>query len=162
MDKLHIWWFLFTFSFQIISNSTEYYMNCNVNVKMPSILLCVLWCILSFPICHTTPCDGDHYSATNTSSQYFLQVHQLVLEDCSLDTIPEVLSTLIKLRVLSLYSNKLVRIPSRVFRSNRLLRRLNLARNIISFVTRQSFVGMRLLRKNLISNIYWFLCFRSA
>ena len=53
----------------------------------------------------------------------------------------EDLSGLSKLRVLDLGSNKLVRIPSRVFRSNRRLRRLYLARNVISFITRQSFMG---------------------
>ena len=53
----------------------------------------------------------------------------------------ESFSGLSKLRVLDLGSNKLVRIPSGVFRSNRRLRRLYLARNVISFITRQSFLG---------------------
>ena len=53
----------------------------------------------------------------------------------------EDLSALTKLRVLDLARNKLVRIPSRVFRDNRRLRRLCLARNSISFITRQSFLG---------------------
>ena len=48
---------------------------------------------------------------------------------------------LTKLRVLDLARNKLVRIPSRVFTNNRRLSRLCLARNIISFITRQSFLG---------------------
>ena len=55
----------------------------------------------------------------------------------------EDISVLTRLRVLDLSSNKIVRIPSRVFRSNRRIRRLNLARNLISFVTRQSFLGKR-------------------
>ena len=53
----------------------------------------------------------------------------------------EDLSALTKLRVLDLARNKLVRIPSRVFTNNRRLRRLCLARNSISFITRQSFLG---------------------
>ena len=53
----------------------------------------------------------------------------------------EDISVLTRLRVLDLSSNKIVRIPSRVFRSNRRLRRLNLSRNLISFLTRQSFLG---------------------
>jgi Leucine-rich repeat (LRR) protein len=53
----------------------------------------------------------------------------------------ESFSGLSKLRVLDLGSNKVVRIPSGVFRSNRRLRRLYLARNVISFITRQSFLG---------------------
>jgi Leucine-rich repeat (LRR) protein len=48
---------------------------------------------------------------------------------------------LTKLRVLDLARNKLVRIPSRVFTNSRRLSRLCLARNIISFITRQSFLG---------------------
>jgi Leucine-rich repeat (LRR) protein len=48
---------------------------------------------------------------------------------------------LTKLRVLDLARNKLVRIPSRVFTNNRRLSRLCLARNAISFITRQSFLG---------------------
>ena len=53
----------------------------------------------------------------------------------------EDISVLTRLRVLDLGNNKIVRIPSRIFRSNRRLRRLNLARNLISFLTRQSFLG---------------------
>ena len=53
----------------------------------------------------------------------------------------EDISVLTRLRVLDLGSNKIVRIPSRIFRSNRRLRRLNLSRNLISFLTRQSFLG---------------------
>ena len=53
----------------------------------------------------------------------------------------EDISVLTRLRVLDLSSNKIVRIPSRIFRSNRRLRRLNLSRNLISFLTRQSFLG---------------------
>ena len=55
----------------------------------------------------------------------------------------EDISVLTRLRVLDLSSNKIVRIPSRIFRSNRRLRRLNLSRNLISFLTRQSFLGKR-------------------
>ena len=54
----------------------------------------------------------------------------------------EDISVLTRLRVLDLVNNKIVRIPSRIFRSNRRLRRLNLARNLISFLTRQSFLGI--------------------
>ena len=54
----------------------------------------------------------------------------------------EDISVLTRLRVLDLGNNKIVRIPSRIFRSNRRLRRLNLARNLISFLTRQSFLGI--------------------
>ena len=54
----------------------------------------------------------------------------------------EDISMLTRLRVLDLGSNKIVRIPSKIFRSNRRLRRLNLARNLISFLTRQSFLGI--------------------
>ena len=53
----------------------------------------------------------------------------------------EDLSALTKLRFLDLARNKLVRILSRVFANNRRLRRLCLARNSISFITRQSFLG---------------------
>ena len=53
----------------------------------------------------------------------------------------ESLSGLSKLTVLDLSSNKLVRIPSRVFRSNRRLRRLNLSNNVISSINRHSFNG---------------------
>ena len=140
-------------------------MLCNANLKM--LLDFILLSIFSFPptipsTSLTNQCSVDNYSISNSSSDFFQHVHQLVLEDCGLETIPEVLSTLSKLRVLSLESNKLVRIPSRVFRSNKRLRRLNLARNIISFVTRQSFVGRRLRKEPLILNTYSFLCFRSA
>ena len=55
----------------------------------------------------------------------------------------EDISVLTRLRVLDLGNNKIVRIPSRIFRSNRRLRRLNLSRNLISFLTRQSFLGKR-------------------
>merc|ERR1719312_2276837 len=55
----------------------------------------------------------------------------------------EDISVLTRLRVLDLSSNKIVRIPSRIFRNNRKLRRLNLSRNLISFLTRQSFLGKR-------------------
>ena len=55
----------------------------------------------------------------------------------------EDISVLTRLRVLDLGSNKIVRIPSKIFRSNRRLRRLSLARNLISFLTRQSFLGKR-------------------
>ena len=137
----------------------------NANLKM--LLDFILLSIFSFPpafpsTSRTKQCSVDNYSISNSSSDFFQHVHQLVLEDCGLETIPEVLSTLSKLRVLSLESNKLVRIPSRVFRSNRRLRRLNLSKNIISFVTRQSFVGRRLWREVYISIFYSFLCFRSA
>ena len=54
----------------------------------------------------------------------------------------EDISLLSRLRVLDLGNNKIVRIPSRIFRSNRRLRRLNLSRNLISFLTRQSFLGI--------------------
>ena len=69
----------------------------------------------------------------------------------------EDLSGLSKLRVLDLGSNKLVRIPSRVFRSNRRLRRLYLARNVISFITRQSFMGKLFIKSFRLS-----FCLQSA
>ena len=140
-------------------------MLCNANLKM--LLDFILFSIFSLPVTIPSPsrtkqCSGDNYSNTTGSSDHFQHVHQLVLEDCALENIPEVLSTLSKLRVLSLVSNKLVRIPNRVFRSNRRLSRLNLAKNMISFVTRQSFVGRRLRREVYIVNFHCFLCFRSA
>ena len=56
----------------------------------------------------------------------------------------EDISVLTRLRVLGLGSTKIVRIPIRIFRSNRRLRRLNLARNLITFLTRQNFLGLHL------------------
>ena len=71
----------------------------------------------------------------------------------------EDISVLTRLRVLDLSSNKIVRIPSRIFRSNRRLRRLNLARNLISFLTRQSFLGKRRFISILIFSICIFQVF---
>ena len=73
----------------------------------------------------------------------------------------ESLSGLSKLTVLDLSSNKLVRIPSRVFKSNRRLRRLNLSNNVISNINRHSFIGI--LPLNIfIGNSSYFYYFRSA
>ena len=67
----------------------------------------------------------------------------------------EDISVLTRLRVLDLGSNKIVRIPSKIFKSNRRLRRLSLARNLISFLTRQSFLGI-------FEDFYIFLYFSSV
>ena len=138
-------------------------MFCHADHKMAGIQVLLLLSFFFLPVTipapsHTIQCDSDNYSFRNRSIHHFQHVRQLVLEDCALETFPEVLSTLSKLGLLDLGSNKLVRIPSRVFKSNRSLRRLNMARNMISFVTRQSFVGRRLWGRLLTLTFYSFLC----